>query len=330
MLRPLVVAGKIPGKVVPIAFDDHIENTGLVRLGDRTIATLIDLDDSGIGPAGLEALSIAVGLRQAGYDEKTVKKASRAFAKAATGSNAGPEKVEGPNWTKLRANWIEKHTLRARRDGKLQLSFNAGFVRPIARAYRAIERAAAVSKVLAGYRVLDIAHHVKVAGGSAGHIEYLVLAQRPSSTKLDVFLFKEQTAPGINDLGLPEPGNGERIRVLESAFWKELPEKDFFYVRKVRVPGRTAPVDFLVRDNFAFQGFLPEGSQAKREALAIRVAKLYGREHGGNFEGISAKELAHWMRESSKAIADGYEQLHRQLKKDIAATPAVVADAHSR
>ena len=81
MVKPLVGTNALPGKVVPIGFDAHIENAGMVRLGKdsrgraRTIATLIDVDDSGVGPAGVDAISIGTALAQAGFGQKVMKKA---------------------------------------------------------------------------------------------------------------------------------------------------------------------------------------------------------------------------------------------------------------
>lgn len=319
MVRDLVGTRALPGAIVPIGFDAHIENAGVVRLGKdaqgkkRSIATLIDFDDSGVGPAGVDALSIGTALRQGGFNKKVMDRAYAAFAEAATSEHQGPIEVDGPKWGKLRRGWLAKNTTETSRDGKRVLSF-VGMERAKPGDYRAIERAASQDGVLRGYDVLDVARHDKVGGGSGGLTEFLVLAQRKRADKVDVFLFKEQESPGASQLGLAQPSDATRLAVLEKGLWHDAPNDVFFYARNVKLPG-VPKMDFLVRNKFSMVGDVAVGKHA--DETAIQVARLYGREHAGQFGDLSEKELAKWMKHSTEAVVTGFDQLHQKLKADF-------------
>lgn len=320
MVKPLLGTAAMPGKVVPIGFDDHIENTGVVRVGKddkgrrRSIETIIDLDDAGLGPAGLEALSIGTALEQAGYKRKVLTRAARTFAAAATGEEQVPLDVKGPRWGKLRRDWMKAHTRLEDRGGRQVLSLK-GTTRASAETYRAVERVAKHDGFLSHYEVLDIASHAKTDGGSGGLIEYELLAREHGKDEPRVFLLKEQNEPGSAQLGLPQASDAGRLDQLEAGLWKDVPKGVFFYMRGVSVPGRDRPIDLLARDKLAIVGNVASGSNAKETAL--RVARLYGREHAGQFGGLGADELSHWMEHSTKAVSRGFETLRKQLRSEL-------------
>ena len=320
MVKDLVGTEALPGKVVPIGFDDHIENTGTVRIGKdskgrtRSIQTIIDLDDSGIGPAGVEALSIGTGLTQAGFKHRVMKKAFRAFAEEATGRKRGPLDVTGPKWGKLRRAWLEKNTKEEKRGGKKVLSFRH-VVRAPSDQYDAVVKAAQSSRVLQGYYVLDIAEHAKVGGGSGGLLEYQVLARDRANDRVRLFLLKEATPPGANQLGLKQPGEASRLAILERSLWKDVPRETFFYLQNVKLPQRDEPTDFLVRDKFSMVGNVATGP--KDEDTAIKVARLYGREHAGQFGDVSAADLAKWMKKSTGSVSAAFVALHGKLQAEL-------------
>ncbi|MEO9195154.1 MAG: hypothetical protein ABI445_16005 [Polyangia bacterium] len=319
MVKPLVGTRALPGKVVPIGFDAHIENAGTVRSGrdskgrSRSIETLIDFDDSGVGPAGVDAISIGTALAQDGFKHKVMKKVFKEFGKAATSSHAGPEEVDGPKWGKLRRKWVEKHTATEKRGGEKVLSFK-GMDRATPDEYRVIEKAAKQNSVLRAYDVLDVAGHGKTGGGSGGLAEFMVLAKNKKTENVGVYFFKEQEAPGIDELGLRQPGDRTRLQVLENALWKEAPKDVFFYARNVKLPS-DKPIDFLVRDKFAMVGDTATG-KGKNET-AVKVARLYGKEHAGQFGNMTASEIAHWMKKSTAAVTEGFDELHKKLKSEF-------------
>ncbi len=316
MLRPLVRTRALPGEVAPIGFDAHVENAGIVRLGkdrpggrSRSIATLIDVDDSGLGPAGVDAVSLGASLVQRGYGKRVVKKAIRAFARAATEGASGPEAVEGPRWGKLRRRWIEKNTRDEKRDGKKILSFKDG-ERAAPDRYAAIERAARRDGVLRDYDVLDVAEHGKRGGGSGGLTEFMVLAQRRGTDKLRVYLLKEQKAPAVRELGIGQPSGRERIGQLQAALWQEVPKDVLFPLHDVKLPGER-PTDFLVRNKFAMVGDDTTGKDKDR--TAVKVARLYGRAHAGQFGDLTAPELADWTRQSTRSVVKAFAELRDRL-----------------
>lgn len=305
--------------MVPIGFDAHIENAGIVRVGKdakgrtRSIATLIDVDDSGVGPAGVDAISIGTALAQDGFKHKVMKKAFKEFAKAATSVHAGPEEVDGPKWGKLRRKWVEKNTAMETRGGQKVLSLK-GMDRAAPEKYAVVEKAARQISVLRDYDVLDVAGHSKPGGGSGGLAEFLVLAKNKETEKVGVYLFKQQEAPGIDALGLKQPGDGTRLDVLEKTLWKATPGDVFFYARGVKLPG-SRPMDFLVRNKFAMVGDTATGKD--RNVTALKVARLYGREHAGQFGDMTAPEVAHWMKTSITAVTEGFDELHKKLKSQF-------------
>ena len=323
MLKDLVGTKALPGKIGPIGFDDHVENTGTVRIGKgRTgsIQTLIDVDDSGVGPAGVEAVSIGTGLTQAGFKPRVMKKVFKAFPEEATGRERGPIAVAGPKWGKLRRDWLQKNTKTEKRDGKKLLSFKHVVRAPLAE-YDAVARAAQRSPVLKNYDVLDIAQHVKTVGGSQGLVEYQLLARDRVSDHVRVFLLKEATPPGANQLGLKQPAEASRLAVLEKSLWKTVPKDVFFYVRDVKLAKMDKPMDFLVRDKFSMVGNVAKGPND--EETAIKVARLYGREHAGQFGDISAADLAKWMKKSTRSVSGAFVDLRDQLHAEFrAGTPS--------
>ena len=322
MVKDLVGTEALPGKVVPIGFDDHIENTGTVRIGEdskgrrRSIQTIIDLDDSGIGPAGVEAVSIGTGLTQAGFNHRLMNKAFKAFAEEATGKERGPLDVTGPKWGKLRRAWLKKNTKDEKRDGEETLSFKHELRAPSDQ-YDAVANAAKNSRVLQGYDVLDIAEHAKVGGGSGGLTEYQVLARDRASERVRLFLLKQATPPGANQLGLKQPGEASRLALLERSLWKDVPRETFFYLRDVKLPQRDKSIDFLVRDKFSMVGNVAKGP--KDEATAIKVARLYGREHAGHFGDVSAADLAKWMKKSTRSVSAAFVALQGKLQAELVA-----------
>ena len=178
--------------------------------------------------------------------------------------------------------------------------------------YAVIEKAA--ERALHGYDVLDVADHGKASGGSGGLEEFMVLARSKETEKVAVYLFKPQQAPGSDELGLEQPGDRTRLDVLEKALWKATPKDIFFYARNVKLPG-DEPVDFLVRDKFAMVGDVATG-KGKKET-AVKVARLYGKEHAGQFGDMTAHEVAKWMQKSTASTTEGFDELHRKLKLEF-------------
>jgi len=320
LMKGLVGTKSLPGKIVPVGFDDHIENTGVVRIGKddkgrmRSIQTIIDLDDAGLAPAGLEAVSIGTALMQAGFHQHILDKAFKAFASAATGAERGPLEVDGPKWGKLERKWIAKNTKADKRDGKETISFKHEDRAP-AKEYDVIVDAAKRNPVLDGYELLDVATHSKIGGGSGGLVEYQVLARDRDTDETRVFLLKERTRPGASQLGIGQPTTGTRIARLEKGLWKDVPKDVFFYLHDVSLPGRKGAVDFLVRDKLAIVGNVAKN--VKDKATAVQVASLYGREHAGQFGALRKKELAAWMKGSTSSVSDAYSTLRDKLRTEL-------------
>ena len=325
MVKGLVGTKALPGTIVPIGFDDHIENTGTVRIGTddkgrpSSIQTIIDVDDSGVGPASVEAVSIGTGLTQAGFKPRVLKKAFKVFAAEATGSKQGPIQVTSPKWGKLRRDWLQRNTKTEKRDGKNILSFKHVVRAPVAE-YDAVTKAAQRSPVLQRYDVLDIAKHAKVGGSSGGVVEYQVLAHDRGSDQVRVFLMKEATTPGADQLGLEQPAQALRLALLEESLWKAVPKEVFFYLREVKMPSTQKPLDFLVRDKFAMVGNTAKGP--KDEDTAVKVARLYGRVHAGQFGDVSAADLAKWIEKSTRTVSDAFVVLRDQLHAELRAGTA--------
>ena len=320
MVAHLVGSDRLPGRVVPIAFDAHIENAGKVRLGKdgsgraRTISAHLDLDDSGRGPAGVDAISIGTALVQAGFSRKVVRRASAAFARAATAEDVGAEEARGAKWGKRRREYLARHTEVVRRDGAKTIQFRgAKKLRVGAKDFRTIARAAATDSVLRDYQILDVITHEAAGGGSGGIVELEMLARGPNG-KPAVFVLKQQLEPGAAALGIAQPNDGQRIPEIERGLWGEARNNVFFYLRGVGLSG-AAPMDFLVRDQLAIAGEVATGKHA--DETAVRVARLYGRAHAGHFGSLPERALARWMNASSRAVSDGFEELHDKLKKEV-------------
>jgi hypothetical protein len=318
MLKDFVGTEKLPGKIAPIGFDAHVENAGTVHVGkdadghSRSIQTLIDVDDSGVGPAGVDALSIGIALEQAGFGHKVMKQAYAAFAEAAVEDQRGPREVAGPKWGKLRRAWLAKNTKTERRNGEQQLSFK-GMTRASPKLYAAVAKAATRRGVLAGYEVLDIARDEQDSGGSDGILELEMLARDRKTDRVHVFVLKQQDRPGADELGIKQPSDRTRLALIERGLWKDVPANVLFYLRDVKLPGE-AKMDLLVRDKLAMVDEVASGKDAAQ--TAVDVARLYGHEHAGQFGNMSAPELARWMGKSTHAVTDGFEQLWSQLKAE--------------
>jgi hypothetical protein len=319
LLRSSVGTAALPGKLAPIGFDAHIENAGTVRIGKdarghaRSIETQIDVDDSGIGPAGVDAISIGTSLKQAGFGKAVMKQAYAEFGRAATEGDGGPVQVAGPKWGKIRRAWLAKNTRVDKRDGEQVLSFKKGDrARP--KAYAAIVAAAGRNDVLSGYRILDVVDHDESTGGSGGLAEFSLLARDQGTGRVRVFRMKEQARPGVDELGVPQPSNAVRLRRIEQSLWRDSPEGIFFFLPKVALPGERK-VDFLVRDELAIEGDLASGKD--KDETAVKVARLYGREHAGEFGRLSSAELASWMKQSTKTVVRGFEELHKKLEREV-------------
>jgi hypothetical protein len=314
LLKPLIGSGALPGKRSVVAFDAHIANTGLIKLGknrlgrQRTIEAIVDSDDSGLGRAGVDALSIGTALVQAGFSKKTLREAAEAFAEAATGRSSSPAEVEGPDWGEMRKRWLGRNTRVEKRDGVKVPSFK-GYDRATSASYDAIEKKAARDPVLRDYDVLDIAETGKPDGGSGGLSEYLVLARKKTNGKTQVYLLKEQKTPGAHELGGPQPRVTDRIKLFKKDLWtEEMPDDVFFYMQGVKIGGRS--VDFLVRNQFSR---MSAASDTGPDEDAIRAARIYGRAHAGDFGKLTAQQIADWMVPSSAAVAQALEEVHGKL-----------------
>jgi hypothetical protein len=314
LVKPLIGTRALPGKRSAVGFDAHIENTGVIKLGknrlgrQRAIDAIVDVDDSGMGPAGIDALSIGTALMQAGVGKKTLRKAAEAFAEAAKGRTSSPREVDSPKWGQMRKRWLAKNTHKEKREGEKILSFK-GRDRAAPKAYAAIEEAARTNTILSGYNVLDIAPDGKSSGGSGGEKEYLLLARKKENGKVHVYRMKEQKTPGAHDLGLPQPAVDDRLKDLGKDFWGDLPEDVFFYMRGVKLGGRS--INFLVRNEFSLQS--QEVTRSTEKEMALRAARVYGRAHAGDFGELSAGQIADWMEESTKSLVKGFGELRSKL-----------------
>jgi hypothetical protein len=315
LVKPLIGTRALPGKRGAVGFDAHIENTGAIKLGknrlgrQRSIDAIVDVDDSGFGPAGVDALSIGTALVQAGVGKKTLRKAAEAFAEAAKGRASSPSEVEGPKWGQMRKRWLAKNTREEKRQGEQVLSFK-GHGRAPPKAYAVIEQAAKANAVLHGYDVLDIAEAGKSTGGSGGVKEYRLLARKKENGKVHVFLMKEQKTPGAHDLGVPQPAVDDRIKVLGKDLWgDDVPEDVFFYMHDVKLEGRS--INFLVRNEFSLKS--QAVTRSNKQEMALRAARVYGRAHAGDFGELSAEQIADWMEESTHALVKGFGELRHKL-----------------
>jgi hypothetical protein len=142
----------------------------------------------------------------------------------------------------------------------------------------------------------------------------MMLAKNKTDGKVRVFLMKQQETPGVASLGLRQGDDSERLRQLQDSLWKDKPKEVFFYMNHVKLPGQPETT-FLVRDKFAMIGAVAHGSN--KDDVALQTARLYGKEHAGDFGKMTAPEIAQWMEKSSKTITKGFEQLQKNLKTEL-------------
>jgi hypothetical protein len=317
LIDRLVGTEALPGKVGAVGFDAHIENVGPIKLGrdrqgrQRTIDGIVDTDDSGNGPASVDALSIGTSLVQDGYSKKTLHKAALAFAAAAKGRSSAPPEVEGPKWGKMRKRWLAGHTRKEKRNGAKVLSFK-GYERAAPAAYAAIAANAGANAVFKDYELLDIADDGKSTGGSGGMLEFRLLMRKKATGKVHVYMMKEQQVPGAATLGVRQPSVGQRITLFKKDLWtEEMPADVFFYMQGVKIGGRS--IDFLVRNQFSQASYDPG---RRSNEVAVDAARVYGRAHAGDFGNLTEGQIADWMEQSAEAMTQALGEVHQKLRDE--------------
>jgi hypothetical protein len=295
-------ATSLPGREALCLGDAHPDNFGYLSLAGKTIYAYNDLDDSGYGPAIVDALRYFAIVRLTFGDDALTATLIETYLDGLKDPTARPavDRSLAPDWAHVSAKQLRKLTT----GGRLAEGSKEGLEPASPADVAAVKQAILALPALAGATVLDVGQLERTRGGSGGLARYWALAE--GGGQQTVWELKQESRPGT-ELGRHTRtlDHTSRLATLKKAFWNTTTESDYV---AVSLHGSS----FVLRNRLAKKsvdlGAIPA---RERDALLRVQAGQIAAFHEEAMHGIGKDDLRPWLLASSRVVADRWRAFYQ-------------------